>query len=147
MNLPPENGVSYAFCLGPLRPVALNFSDGAWRVEVPADQTAALKPGPAAWQLWQTEPASRLVASGSIAIMPSLLLGHDTRTHDQRVLAALRDALLRLAETDEVEISIHNRTVKFQDPQKIQALIDHYQNLVNRAAGRGALSTIPVRLR
>jgi hypothetical protein len=97
--------------------------------------------------MWQTAPAQRLEDCGSIRITPSLLLGHDTRTHEEQVLAALREALLLLASQPEVEVNIHNRVIKYQDPQKIQTMIDHYQMLVNRRNGFGLMTTMPVVLR
>jgi len=97
--------------------------------------------------MWQTAPAHRVEDSGTIRIKPSLLLGHDTRTHEEQVLAALKDALLDLAAGREAEISIHNRTVKFQDPKKIQEMIDHYQMLVNMRHGIGPIICMPVVIR
>jgi len=47
----------------------------------------------------------------------------------------------------EAEISIHNRTVKFQDPKKVQEMIDHYQMLVNMRHGIGPITCMPVVIR
>jgi hypothetical protein len=147
VDVPSESGATYAFCLGALPALALEHVDDAWRLEIPSDQTATLKPGAAKWQLWQTAPGHRLTDSGTIRIAPSLLLGHDTRTHEEQVLAALREALLDLAAGKEAEINIHNRVIKFRDPQKVQEMIDHYQMLVNMRQGVGPITCMPVVLR
>jgi len=68
------------------------------------------------------------------------------KTHEQRVLEALKESLLRLATQDEAEIQIHGRTVKFRDPEKVQALIDRYQAIVNQQQGISPITMIPVRL-
>jgi hypothetical protein len=147
VDVPSESGATYAFCLATLAALALVYVDGFWRVEIPSEQTATLKPGVTKWQLWQTAPGHRLIDSGTIRIAPSLLLGHDTRSHEQQVLVALREALLDLAAGKEAEINIHNRVIKFRDPQKVQEMIDQYQMLVNMQQGVGPITCMPVVIR
>jgi hypothetical protein len=134
----------------PAAPYDAAYADGQWQLTIPGEVTAALTPGIAHWQFWikAESGAATLVAKGAVCIMPSLLAGHDFRSYNRQVLDSLKVAMLRLAAEDEVEISIHNRTIKLADPEKIQKLIDIYQAKVNQElTGGAAIATIPLTLR
>jgi len=125
-------------------PVGLCPTKGA-RILVLGDVTAKLPPGKHCWELWTSDP-DRLIAHGSVRILPSLKAGHDHRTHNAQVLAALKEAMLRLAGEDEVSVTIHGRAVTFQDPEKVQRMIDVYQAKVNAEISGSPITNIPVRL-
>jgi len=135
--------------LGPLGPYPATYNDGAYRATIPAIDTARLEPGRTRWELWNRGSQGTLhpIARADIHIAASLQAGHDPRTYNEQVLAKLKAAMLRLAAEDEVTISIHNRTVTYQDPEKLQRMIDQYQAKVNAERNGGSvLTSIPVRL-
>lgn len=139
------------FLIGPHPGAAYGaeYADGCWRLTVPGALTAALPPGIANWELWNRSPMGTigLVGKGRLRVLPSLAAGHDFRSYNRQILDALKAALLRLAAEDEVEISIHNRTIKLADPEKVQKMIDIYQAKVSQeASGGGAIACIPVAL-
>jgi hypothetical protein len=141
-------GHAVVFCLGGLAPIEPLVEAALVKITVPGSETAKLKPGSYNWQLWDTGHHARVLASGKIAITPSLLQGHDARTYAEQTLAALKEAMLRLASEDEAQITIHGRAVTFKDPLKIQELIDRYQAIVNaQRESRGLIRTIPVRFK
>jgi len=112
---------------------------------VDGETTAKLAPGAHRWELWAQSP-DYLLASGTVRILASLRAGHDLRSHNAQVLAALKEAMLRLAQEDEVSVTIHGRAVTFQDPEKIQRMIDLYQAKVNAETTGSLITSIPVRL-
>ena len=138
--LPPPAGDPPELHLGTTGPIAAAEILGSWAIHV---DTSSLPPGRTPWEIWA---GSALLASGHVHVRPSLRAGQDTRTHEEKVLAALKDALLRLAAEDEVSITIHGRSVTFKDPEKVQAMIGRYQVLVDAQQGRGPFKKIPVRL-
>jgi len=69
------------------------------------------------------------------------------QSFEAQVLAALKEALLRLATQDEAQITIHGRQVVYRDPEKVQALIDRYQAAVDAQNGKSPITCVPVRFR
>jgi hypothetical protein len=134
---------------GKLGPIPLASDGAGWGAVVPGAETAKMPPGRPRLEVWADVCGLRVRAwIGSVQVTPSLAAGHDGRTHEEKVLAALKDALLRLATDDEAEVSIHDRTVKFKDPERVQAMIDIYQGKVDaQRSGGSAIRTIPLRLR
>jgi hypothetical protein len=75
------------------------------------------------------------------------MAGHDLRSPAAQIVAALKDALLRLLTQDEVEIQIHNRKVVFRSPAEVQQMLEKWEPIAAAEEGRGVITTIPVRFK